>query len=304
MGLLSRVILITGVNGWLGKSFVNITGNDEINYDLFGLSSQNQPKVVFTKSNSDATIPIKNFWNFSESIGEVEGLVHLAFLTRDKLMSMSSSEYLDKNQQITKRACSLILDYKPKWVITVSSGATQNSDAANYYGQLKREEEIALKNTCRSIGSTLVIGRLWGASGTSMPINRNYAISDFICQALETGAIKVNSDSEVWRRYVDAEQFMSLLYKKALLGESVTINSGGPKIEVGELAKKILLSLGIKKQIIRNLESKSQKIDDYFFPGDEYELALNRYGIIAKSIDEQISDTIIGHKLQIQAKEG
>jgi len=304
VGLLSRVILITGVTDLLRKSFVNISGNDEINYDLFGLSSQNQPKVVFAKSNSDATIPIKNFWNFSESIGEVEGLVHLAFLTRDKLMSMSSSEYLDKNQQITERACSLILDYKPKWVITVSSGATQNSDAANYYGQLKREEEIALKNTCRSIGSTLVIGRLWGASGTSMPINRNYAISDFICQALETGAIKVNSDSEVWRRYVDAEQFMSLLYKKALLGESVTINSGGPKIEVGELAKKILLSLGIKKQIIRNLESKSQKIDDYFFPGDEYELALNRNGIIAKSIDEQISDTIVGHKLQIQAKEG
>ncbi len=304
MGLLSKVILITGVTGWLGKSFVNITGNDEINYDLFGLSSQNQPQVIFTKSKSDAKIPIKNFWNFSESIGEVEGMVHLAFLTRDKLMSMSSSEYLDKNQQITERACSLILDYKPKWVLTVSSGATQNSDATNYYGQLKREEEIALKKTCRLTGSTLVIGRLWGASGTSMPINRNYAISDFICQALETGEIKVNSDSEVWRRYVDAEQFMSLLYKKAFHGESVIINSGGPKIEIGELAKKISLSLGLKKQIVRNLESKSKKIDDYFFPGDEYELALNRHGIIAKSIDEQISDTIIGHKFQIQAKEG
>jgi len=303
MGLLSKVILITGVTGWLGKSFVNIADKNEKIYNLLGLSSQSQSQLILNKRNSDITVPIKNFWNFSESTGEVEGLVHLAFLTRDKLNNMSSSEYFDKNRQITERSCSLILDHKPKWVLTVSSGATQNSDATNYYGQLKREEEIALMNACKSSGSTLVIGRLWGASGSSMPINRNYAISDFICQALETGAIKVNSNFEVWRRYVDADQFMSLLYKNALLGDSVTINSGGPKIEVGELAEKIALSLGIKKQIDRSLESNSKLVDNYFFPGDEYELALNKYGISAKSIDEQISDTILGHQLQIQAKE-
>jgi nucleoside-diphosphate-sugar epimerase len=215
---------------------------------------------------------------------------------------MSSSEYLHKNRQIIQRACSLIVDYKPKWVLTVSSGATQNSDESNYYGQLKLEEENALSNACKLSGSTLVIGRLWGATGFSMPINRNYAISDFICQVLETGTIKVNSSFEVWRRYVDADQFMHLLYTRAMDGDSVIINSGGPKIEIGELANRIAFNLGIKDQVVRNIESDSQLIDNYFFSGNEYELALNKSGIIAKGIDEQVSDTILGHKLQLQTK--
>ena len=304
MGFLSKIILVTGINGWLGKSFINIASNNGKNYELVGLSSSDKIQIIFNAQNNKIKVPIKNFWNSNNLSGEVEGLVHLAFLTRDKLKNMSSSEYLYKNRQITQRACSLILDHKPNWVLTVSSGATQNSDEANFYGQLKLEEENALNNACESSGSTLVIGRLWGATGFLMPINRNYAISDFICQGLETGKINVNSRYEVWRRYVDADQFMHLLYSKALVGDSVIINSGGPKIEIGDLAKKIAFNLGIKDQVFRNLETDSQLIDDYFFSGNEYEIAMDKIGIIAKGIDEQVSDTILGHKLQTQTKEG
>ena len=304
MGLLSKVILITGVTGWLGKSFINIADNSEKNYNLLGLSSRTQSQDVFDKLKSHNKVLTENFWNFTNPSGEVEGIVHLAFLTRDKLKGKSRSEYLAENQKITERACALVLSYKPKWVLTVSSGATENFDESNYYGQLKREEENALTNVCQSTGSGLLIGRLWGATGFSMPINRNYAISDFICQAFETGTIGVNSNFEVWRRYVDAEQFMDLLFKRALAGDSGIINSGGPIIEIGELAKKIALSMGVTKQIVRNFESDSDLIDNYFFPGDEYELSLDKFGISTKSIDEQISDTILGHKFQIQAKEG
>jgi len=302
LGFLSKLILVTGINGWLGKSFISTTIDNGKNYKLVGLSSRVQSQIIFNIQNNEIKVPVKNFWNFSSPSDEVEGLVHLAFLTRDKLKKMSSSEYLHKNRQIIQRACSLIVDYKPKWVLTVSSGATQNSDESNYYGQLKLEEENALSNACKSSGSTLVIGRLWGATGFSMPINRNYAISDFICQALETGTIKVNSSFEVWRRYVDADQFMHLLYTSTLDGVSVVINSGGPKIEIGELANRIAFHLGIKERVVRTIESNSQLTDNYFFSSNEYELALNKSGIIAKGIDEQVSDTILGHKLQLQTK--
>ena len=298
MGLLSKVILITGVNGWLGRSFINIASNSKKNYSFLGLSSRNYSQVVFDKLQKHNEVSIKNFWNFTNYSGEVEGLVHLAFLTRDKLKGMSSGEYLAENRKITERACDLVISYKPKWVLTVSSGATQNLDEFNYYGQLKREEENALTNACQSTGSELIIGRLWGATGFTMPINRNYAISDFICQSLEIGSIKVNSNFEVWRRYVDAEQFMDLLLKRALAGDSGVINSGGPIIEIGELANKIALKMGLTRKIFRNFESDSDLIDNYFFPGDEYELSLNKFGMNTKSIDEQISDTIAGHKLQ------
>jgi len=303
VGLLSKVIIITGVNGWLGNSFINIASNSKKNYSFLGLSSRNYSQVVFDKLKKHNEVSIKNFWNFTNSSGEVEGLVHLAFLTRDKLKGMSSGEYLAENRKITERACDLVISCKPKWVLTVSSGATQNLDEFNYYGQLKREEENALTNACQSTGTELIIGRLWGATGFTMPINRNYAISDFICQALEIGSIKVNSNFEVWRRYVDAEQFMDLLFKRALAGDSGVINSGGPIIEIGELANKIALKMGLTRKIFRNFESDSDLIDNYFFPGDEYELSLNKFGMNTKSIDEQISDTIAGHKLQTWAKE-
>ena len=301
---MSTAILITGINGWLGKSFINIASNNGKNHKLVGLTSSDKTHIIFNMLSDKIEVPLKNFWNYNNPNDEVEGLVHLAFLTRDKLKKMRISEYVDKNRQITQRACSLILDHKPKWVLTVSSGAVQNSDESNFYGQLKLEEEIALNNACNSSGSTLVIGRLWGATGFLMPINRNYAISDFICQALETQRIIINSENEVWRRYVDADQFMHLLHIKALAGDSVIINSGGPKVEIGDLAKKIAFNLGIKDQVFRNLKTDSPLIDDYFFSGDEYELALNKIGITPKSIDEQISDTIFGHKLQTQTKEG
>jgi len=63
------------------------------------------------------------------------------------------------------------------------------------------------------------------------------------------------------------------------------------------------LKMGLTRKIFRNFESDSDLIDNYFFPGDEYELSLNKFGMDTKSIDEQISDTIAGHKLQTYTKE-
>ena len=47
MGFLSKVILVTGINGWLGKSFINIASNSGKNYKLVGLSSKDQSQIIF-----------------------------------------------------------------------------------------------------------------------------------------------------------------------------------------------------------------------------------------------------------------
>ena len=242
-------VLVTGATGWLGRETVArvIEGKFEgITQSDLLLASSNGRDLELDSLGVYPTVALENLGH-RESTNSLEGLVHLAFITKDKTTQYSFSEYIAKNIELISAACEIIERDKPKWVVVVSSGAIidratleiENNVVRNPYGFCKRIEEALIAESAHKVGANIVIGRLWGGTGLYMPIKRAYAISDFIESAKESRAIKINSGGDVIRRYCDAGDFMEVLVRSAIQGDTTTLDSGGSIIEVGELAKLI-----------------------------------------------------------------
>ena len=296
-------VLVTGATGWLGREtvarvlegkFEGITQSDLL------LASSNGRDLELDSLGVYPTVALETL-SHRESTNSIEGLVHLAFITKDKTTQYSFSEYVAKNIELISAACEIIERDKPKWVVVVSSGAIidratleiENNVVRNPYGFCKRIEEALIAESARKVGANIVIGRLWGGTGLYMPVKRAYAISDFIESAKESGAIRINSGGEVTRRYCDAGDFMEVLVRSAIQGDTTTLDSGGSIIEVGELAKLISSRLG---GISISRSEVPTAVDDYYPRGSEFEELAKSVGVQLHGIDEQVLRTLKSHK--------
>ena len=296
-------VLVTGATGWLGRETVArvIEGKFEgITQSDLLLASSNGRDLELDSLGVYPTVALENL-SHRESTNSIEGLVHLAFITKDKTTQYSFSEYVAKNIELISAACEIIERDKPKWVVVVSSGAIidratleiENNVVRNPYGFCKRIEEALIAESARKVGANIVIGRLWGGTGLYMPVKRAYAISDFIESAKESGAIRINSGGDVIRRYCDAGDFMEVLVRSAIQGDTATLDSGGSIIEVGELAKMISARMD---DISISRSEVPTAVDDYYPRGSEFEELAKSVGVQLHGIDEQVLRTLKSHK--------
>ena len=301
----SSKILISGATGWLGMEAVARVLEDKfdgITQQNLVLCSSDGRNLKLDSSNTLPTVKLQSL-SGDKGVKDLDGLVHLAFLTKDKSADYSFSDYVAKNIELISAACEIIERDKPKWVVVVSSGAiidrnsleVENNVARNPYGFCKRIEEVLLSDAARKVGANIVIGRLWGGTGLHMPIKRAYAISDFIETFKESGAIRITSGGDVMRRYCDAGDFMEVLIKSAIRGDNTTVDSGGPIIELGELAE-LLISLTGAGSISRSPEPSA--VDDYYPRGMEFEELAGSVGVPLHDISEQVLRTLTSHKVK------
>jgi nucleoside-diphosphate-sugar epimerase len=303
---MSNPIGISGATGWLGLETIDRLSSS-ISGDSLCLFSSNGRRLV---SSNNAPLVTQDFL-LADPPQALEGFIHLAFLTREKVSTVGYSEYVSKNISLISQACKIIEISRPKWIVLVSSGAIFDRNTGqletdclkNPYGFCKRIEENLILDSANKVGANVVIGRLWGATGGLMPLNSAYAISDFIQSAHQHKQITIRSAGSVFRRYVDAGDFMQVLYEAAVRGERTTINSGGPKVEIGALANLVSDHFdGIK--IVRPVQSD---LSDNYFPHDyEFEALADRFDVKVADIELQVSRTVKGHlsALRDQGLEG
>ena len=292
-------ILITGASGWLGKAAIYMLHNE--------LKLKKEDFVLFSSINKQINVRgnIYNSYGFLDSKLDsfenfkIGGIIHLAFLTRDKVNKVGFENYVSTNRRITEKIEEFIDFFEPNWVTTVSSGAANlNSEdiEKNPYGFLKIKEEEKIFQLSQKYKLNYSIGRLWGAMGNDMPINRNYAISDFICQAIIDKRIKVTADKLVFRRYVADTEFMETCIKSAISGYNDVFDSGGEKIEVRELASKVANIFGLSEVI----SSTPKEDSDNYYPVNEQYADLRARMKLPKpeGLNTLLERTIEGHKSQ------
>jgi len=298
-------ILISGATGWLGKETISLINESRIakisSGDLQLFSSDGR----LIKLTDGSQYPTSNFLKNQDfpQLDAVEGFINLAFLTRDKIKTMDPRDYIETNLNLISQSCRLVETKRPKWIVVVSSGAIldrstgqlENDVNRNPYGFCKRIEELLLKDAARSVGANIVIGRLWGATGAEMPPNLAYAISDFIESARTKREIHIRSGGHVFRRYVDAGQFMEVLIKLAMAGESLTLDSGGELVELSELGT-LVARFFPNTKLTRLAEPGS--VDDYYPKSDAFDEYARNLGVRISSIKDQVTRTVNGHLLQ------
>jgi hypothetical protein len=102
----------------------------------------------------------------------------------------------------------------------------------------------------------------------------------------------INSNYLVTRRYSDVTQLLRLLVQMAHREQNYVFDSGGTKIELRNLANKIITVLKSKSKLIASDIKSDVEQDDYFSDSYAYEnLLTNVLGEESLTIEKQIQNT-------------
>ena len=300
---MTGVITITGATGWLGKSTLeNLLSSGHDMSKVVALASKEKP-IFLSDGSVISAYPIESP---PDKIQETEILIHLAYLTRDKVDFVGYEKYVLTNLDLTSIALNWLSLYPIKSFVTVSSGAIKDQITKepetlirrNPYGFLKRVDELIFEEECSRRGITSVISRLWGATGFDMVDANKYAIGNFVISALTENKISISSGHKVVRRYVDSREYMQVCLELAKSGRTANFDSGGPEIEIGELATEIARQIGTNVEISRT--SKATRENDLYFPkSNDFENLASSLGIELSGITTQISNTIKGQRVEL-----
>lgn len=208
--------ILTGGSGWFGRAalweFEKLYGPETLRNQVLvfatsaktiDFGSPHGPVLAFPLSDLDhVKLPC--------------GLLHLAFLTRERVMLEGLQTYIQKNRAITAAVAALIKRYPTLPIITTSSGAAAALDGraadleGNPYATLKQEEENLWRQ--QAFQRMAVVFRVYGASGRFLKDPKLFALGDFIVQAKSGQPITVNSPRPVIRSYVHIGTLMRLAW--------------------------------------------------------------------------------------------
>jgi len=290
-------ILITGASGWLGRALLSRLLSSVDADNLLPVASRDRVLVV-----DGRRVEIARWSDEAVAAFAPTHIVHLAYLTRDRMAELGWERYVAGNMALTARVMDMLSWPTVRALVHTSSGAAIDtggrpgpSMVAEPYGFLKRSEELLFQDACARRAITCVTCRVWSVSGPHVVEPAKYAFSELIQQARSGSDVVVRSPHRVYRRYVDAGELMDVAFRLALAGRSTVFDSGGTYIEVGELAALILEEIGAPGRRVRREEGADAQPDDDYSADDSFFLELaGEMGVEVSSLSSQIRNTAAG----------
>lgn len=288
-------LAITGAGGWLGRELTDLL------LDAWGIGSSEQLLLLASSTRkirlaSGRQVQLHSLVETDVAAFAPTHIVHLAFLTRERVSDMPVEEYVAINRGLTNRAIELMNLPTVNGFMFSSSGAALSSATgtdADLYGELKREDESELPTAAAMLGKNCVTCRVWSVSGANIQKVEHFALGSLITHALAGGPLQVRAAHLAFRRYVDAGEFLGLGLLALLSGESTVVDSAGERLEIGDLASKVAAVLSPGVQICRP-EVAVNTVDDYCADPTSMKAAAARYGLTFMELEEQIVRTARG----------
>jgi dTDP-glucose 4,6-dehydratase len=132
-------------------------------------------------------------------------------------------------------------------------GAPATSDAGSAYGQAKRASEFMSIMYGRMYGFEATIGRLFAFVGPLLPLDANYAVGNFIGDALRGGPIRIAGDGTPYRSYLYAADLAIWLWTILFRGKPAhPYNVGSPDhLTIEDLARTVarVVARGVELEI-------------------------------------------------------
>ena len=120
-------------------------------------------------------------------------------------------------------------------------GAPLPTDTSSAYGQGKRISEYLCASYAQVYGLEATIARLFTFIGPHLPLDINYAVGNFLRDALSGGPIHIAGDGTPYRSYLYTADLAIWLWTLLMRGQSgVAYNVGSPhEISIVDLARRV-----------------------------------------------------------------
>jgi len=308
-------LLITGGTGFVGNHLLDViaAGTTPLTLDDVVVSSRS-PQVT---AHDVETVT----WDVtSDSVPnlQVDAVIHAATPASAELNARSPRLMFDQIVEGTRRVIEFCAKQPdPPRVVFTSSGAvygemppgvtawTEDSklaadplDAKNAYASGKRTAEALFalaghEGVCRP-----TIARLFAFSGRHLPLDKHFALGNFVRDALDGGPIRVRGTGTAVRSYLDGDDMATWLLLALFSEISVdkVIHVGSDQaITIAELARLVADRAGIDPEVEERvvIEGRTTAIDgrDRYVPSTEVTRALlGITGVVdlADSIDRML----------------
>jgi nucleoside-diphosphate-sugar epimerase len=284
----SQNIAVSGATGWLGSELIRILVNNKIflNSNICPITSSE--KIITINNCKFVT---KKFENIQAS-QTFDYYFDFAFLTGEKQRNIGPQKYQEINLEIIRNSVNFIMKNQPKVVILASSGAIYGSyqnQENNLYSELKKVQEIKISEVCNFVGSKLIIARIFNLSGSGIKKISTFVLAELIYRSSRNEKITIKSNYPVFRRYCDVSEMLNLIIELSITNENYVFDSGGTKIEIRELAKRVIQILDSSSKIFSPKINSSLSPDNYFSNSNEYENLVKKHlGLKTVALENQI----------------
>lgn len=263
--LRGRSLFVTGGTGfvgtWLVETFVWANRQLRLNAGMTLLSRN--PAAFRVKAPEAAEDPSITFLegsvaNFEFPAREYSFIIHAA---TDQISEPSQEEpggTFDRELAGTRRVLELARKTNARRLLFTSSGAVygkqppdlprvpesylgapETTDVRSGYGQAKRASEFLCTLYGQQYGFEPIIARLFAFAGPHLPLDLNFAIGNFVRDALKGGPIRIGGDGTPKRSYLYAADLAVWLWTILLRGKPARpYNVGSDReVSIAELAQ-------------------------------------------------------------------
>lgn len=215
---------------------------------------------------------------------------------------MGVTAYRRETSSLRARIADLLRGGAPLDVVYISSGAAALVErglacapATAEYGRAKLADEATLQSVTAETGGRLCIVRAYALSGPYMTKPDAYALGNMILQALDGSSVEVLAERPVRRSYMAIDDMVGIATHalgELEDGQSITFETAGEVVEMGELASRVLQALDQDPTaVLRANFDPHAPADDYLGDPALVGILASRAGIQLASLDEQIALT-------------
>lgn len=285
-------LFITGGTGFFGKSILDYLNRSNNHFDVFVLTRNCQSFINKNQKNIDLSNvkfvdgDVRTF-DFNR---DIDYFIHAATPVIDKVNDQELASIVEDG---TKNALAIAKKCKCRRFLFISSGAVyginsnpmKESDICKpctQYGISKLNAE----NLCLDSGLDVCVARCFAFSGRFLNKTSQFAIGNFVKDAIDGQSISINSDGKSVRSFLDQEDLCKWLFKILLHSKPNEIYNVGSNraISIFELA------MLVKKTLNPNIEvtiNKSIQGSSVYLP-DITKIMNDLSCIIEKTLEQSI----------------
>lgn len=280
-------LFITGGTGffgiWLLESFLHANKQLDLKASASVLTRRPDSfQQAFPYLGLDSAIQLVrgDVRNFDFPAGGYSHIIHAATETNPDFSDISPLEKFEANIEGTRH----VLDFAVKsgvikFLFTSSGavygkqpanithisetyiGAPETNDINTAYGQSKRTSEFLCTTYAKKYGFDTTIARCFTFVGPCLPLNSNYAIGNFIRNAMTSTPIQISGDGTPYRSYLYAADLTIWLWTILQLGQSCHPYNVGSEddLVIFHLAKTVadVISPGLPIHVAKRPNPKS-----------------------------------------------